>query len=116
MPSLRLARACFAAAVYRNTLFVFGGLNPASGGTIPTTSVEALNLDDPRAWQPRAPMPVGIKYGAAALYRDKIWQCGGNPSLRGCRVYDPESNAWAAGTARVRLLPSSGFATLARLL
>ena len=73
LSSMTTARYRFAAVLYDNTVFVFGGVGTMS-------SVEAFDIAA-QSWTNKATPPSGAQqYGqAAVLYRDLIWQCGGVP-------------------------------------
>ena len=92
MPSMTYARHSFAAALFNNTIYVFGGYGSVR------SSVEAFDIAT-KSWSSKAQPPPEAhqSWQAAAVYRDLIWQCGGNiaPSTR-CFTYNPRTDVWTA--------------------
>ena len=93
LSSMTTARYYFAAVLYDNTIFVFGGLGAES-------SVEAFDIAA-QSWTNKATPPSGAQQyrQAAVLYRDLIWQCGGVPVTNACFTFNPRTNTWAASAS-----------------
>ena len=84
----------FAAVLYNNNIYVFGGW-PAE------SSVEAYDIAAEK-WTSKASPPSGAQQydQAAVVYRDLIWQCGGwNGPGTACFSYNPRSDVWTSAAS-----------------
>ena len=89
------ARYIFAAVLFNNTIYVFGG-NDADA----ESSVEAFDPHT-QTWTMKAQPPSGAqkKSHAAVVFRDLIWLCGGwmgSSITNTCFTYNPLTDVWSS--------------------
>ena len=91
MPSMSHTRHNFAAVLFDDTIYVFGGAGAQH-------SVEAFDIAAEN-WTNKTDMPMDARdeSHAAVVFHGLVWKCGGAASSKrkSCFTYNPTTDVWA---------------------